>query len=142
MIYSTKPKDFKAQNEIVSCFVENDGEILLLHRLESKFEGGTWGVPAGKVEAGESINEALIRETWEETHIKLAESDILFFDKVYVRYPNFDFNFYIFHSLLDKRPNVKINNKEHQNFKWISPQQALKENLIRDLDGCIKLYYE
>jgi len=39
---------------------------------------GYWSVPSGYVESGEGIKEAAIRETYEETQIKLNQSDVKF----------------------------------------------------------------
>ena len=59
MIYGSKPKQFNPLFEVVSCFVEHNGEIILLHRQSQKPEGDTWGVPAGKV--GEEENPQKVR---------------------------------------------------------------------------------
>jgi len=140
MIYLSPPPDFNPKFEIVSCFVECCGKILLLHRQDYKPQGNTWGVPAGKVEKGESPEEALKREVFEETGILLK--DQAFFKTVYVRYPEYDFIYHIFHCSLDEKPAVKIRNKEHKDFCWISPKEALKLPLIQDLDACIRLFYK
>ena len=66
MIYKERPKNFNPKFDVISCFVEYDGEILLLHRQDHKPEGNTWGVPAGKVDKGESLLEAMTREIQEE----------------------------------------------------------------------------
>ncbi|MBI5061206.1 MAG: NUDIX hydrolase [Candidatus Aenigmarchaeota archaeon] len=61
MIFKIKPKDFNPRFDIVSIFYERDGKFLLLHRLDNKPQGNMWGVPAGKVENGESLEEAMLR---------------------------------------------------------------------------------
>ena len=49
MIYhESVPIDFNPAFEVVSCFVEHNGEILLLHRNNDKSEGGKWGTPGGR----------------------------------------------------------------------------------------------
>ncbi len=147
MIYEKEPEGFNPRFEVVSCFVEYKGEIILLERPEHKPEGGTWGVPAGKVEEGEKPLAAMIRELWQETKLKIPKSKIKFDRKVYVRYPDYDFVYHIFHALLDARERIKINPKEHEKYMWIAPEKALvMENtqsiaLIRDLDACIRLFY-
>ena len=50
------------------CFVVADGAILL-GRKKRGFGQGLWNVPGGKVEAGEGIEQAAIRETREEVGI-------------------------------------------------------------------------
>lgn len=52
---------------VVGCFLEYEGKFVLLHRHAHKPNGGTWGLPAGKVEPGESDTAAVLRELWEET---------------------------------------------------------------------------
>jgi len=142
MIYQEKPQNFNPRFDVVSCFVQYNGEVLLLHRQDHKPEGNTWGVPAGKVDAGEDILEAMIREVQEETGFVLPASQLFYFGKVYVKYPNYDFVYHIFHSKLDQRQKVTINHIEHKGFRWISPGNALKMPLIQDLDACVKLFYK
>jgi len=47
-VYETKPQGFKAAVEIAGCYLEIDGQLLLLEYSSSKTESGKWGVPAGK----------------------------------------------------------------------------------------------
>jgi len=97
-------------------------------------------VPAGKVDTGETAIEAMIREGKEETNIDLSNGE--YFDKRYVRYPEYDFIYHMFRKRFEERPQVKINPKEHKSFTRKTPQEALKSALIRDLDECIKLFYK
>ncbi|EKD66070.1 MAG: hypothetical protein ACD_49C00067G0056 [uncultured bacterium (gcode 4)] len=139
MIYTTKPEIFNPRFEIVSCFVEFQGEFLLLLRQDHKSEPNTYWVPAGKVWEFEDIREAIEREIFEETW--LTNLDISYFDKVYVKYDNYDFIYHIFHSKLDKLPQITINPDEHKSYIWRSPELSLCENLIEDEDWCIKMFY-
>lgn len=64
-----KPRRISA---VVSALIEKDGKILLVKRKKSKKAfPGFWGIPTGKVKAGETLEEALIRETKEETGLKI-----------------------------------------------------------------------
>jgi len=62
MIYKNQPIDFNSQFEVVSCFLEYNGKILLLQRQDDKVGGSTWGVPAGKIENNENTIQAILRE--------------------------------------------------------------------------------
>ena len=84
MIYKERPQNFNPKFEVVSCFVEYNGEILLLHRQDHKPEGNTWGVPAGKVDDGENLLESMVREIKEETGFLLPSSQLSYFEKVFV----------------------------------------------------------
>ncbi len=51
----------------VDTFIVNDGAVLL--RLHEKYN--YWGAPGGHIDAGEDINEAALREVWEEAGMKV-----------------------------------------------------------------------
>lgn len=142
MIYLEEPNDFDARFEIVSCFCENNGKILLLHRRDDAPQGRTWGVPAGKVEKNEDIKQAIIRELLEETGMSFSQNMLKYFSKVFVRYPDYDFIYHIFSTHLVDKKNVRIDPKEHKEFRWVTPKNALHLPLIQDLDNCIKLFFK
>ncbi|HKK54323.1 MAG TPA: NUDIX hydrolase [Patescibacteria group bacterium] len=141
MIYKEKPQNFNSRFDVTSCFVEYNEEILLLHRQNHKPEGNTWGVPAGKVDKGETILKTMLREMNEETGFVLPSSQFSYFGKVFVKYTDYDFVYHIYHTKLKQRNKVVINQAEHKDFRWISPKKALNTPLIQDLDACIKLFY-
>ena len=142
MIYKERPQNFDSKFDVASCFVEYNGKILLLHRQDCKPEGNTWCVPGGKVDDGENILETIAREIQEEIGFILPSSQLSYFEKVYVKYPDYNFVYNIYHTKLDEKQKIIINNKEHKDFKWISPKNALDMSLIQDLDACIKLFYK
>ena len=47
----------------------------------------------------------------------------------------------MFRMKLGKKSGVVINQKEHKQFKWASPEDALKMSLIPDADETIRLFY-
>ncbi|MDH4330896.1 MAG: NUDIX domain-containing protein [Candidatus Moranbacteria bacterium] len=142
MIYTKKPEKFNPRFEIVSCFVECGGDILLLHRQDHKPQGDTWGVVAGKVDDGEDVKGAMMREFQEEIGFQLPEPKLSHFKKVYVRCSEYDFVDHMFHVELDRQQKIVLRCDEHKDFKWVSPKDALQMPLIEDLDACIELFYE
>lgn len=60
------------QQLVVGAVVQHDGKVLLLQRPEHDFMGGIWELPSGKVEPGESLDQALIREVKEETGLSVT----------------------------------------------------------------------
>ena len=141
MIFTEKPQDFNSRFDGVFCFVEHEGEILLLHRNDGKSEGNKWGMPGGKINAGENSAEAVVREIREETGLRLTIPQVTYFRAVYVRYPDYDFVFHMFHATVDQKQDAVLNPSEHKNFRWISPEEALGLELVGDLGECIKLRY-
>ena len=62
-----------------SGILHNSGKILLQRRADR----GTWGLPGGAIELGESAAEALVREFYEETGIKVIPVKL---QNVYTKY--------------------------------------------------------
>jgi 8-oxo-dGTP diphosphatase len=56
----------------VGVLLDDDGRFLLTSRPEGKVYAGYWEYPGGKVEAGESIEQALRRELQEELGITIT----------------------------------------------------------------------
>jgi len=126
---------------VVGCFLERDGKILLVLRLPNKSEGGKWGVPAGKMDPGETPLEAIIREIKEETAMTITPQEASFFETYYVRYPEYDFVYNVFHAQVPANQEARINPDEHQEYRWATPQVALKMPLVNHQDDCVKFFY-
>ena len=58
---------------VAAVIRDNTGKILLQKAVGSSF----WSLPAGAIEPGESPAEALVREVWEETGLKVRPLNIL-----------------------------------------------------------------
>jgi 8-oxo-dGTP pyrophosphatase MutT (NUDIX family) len=112
MISKDKPENFRPEFEVVSCFAQRQDEILLLLRQDHKPQPNTFGVPAGKIAKGETPIQAMQREFREETQIEL--DDPVYIDKVFVRYPDYDFIYHMFAKRFQEKPEVMINKKEHK----------------------------
>ena len=69
----TRPLNFEHQVEVAGCFCQWNNQILLLRRHPDKPQGGTWGLPAGKLETGETPKMAVIREVAEEVGLDIQE---------------------------------------------------------------------
>ena len=141
MISKTPFEDFQPKFEVASCFLEVGNKFLLLHRQDFKLEGNKWGVPAGKVEPGESVEQARLREIQEEIGLELSRERVTSFDAVNVRYPEYDFVYHMFRAPFDREPEIALNLGEHKDFRWTSAPEALAMNLVQDEDACIKLLY-
>lgn len=141
MLYEREPAGFNPKFEVSSCFCEVNGEILLLKRQGEKTQAGKWGMPGGKLNAGETSLEAVIRETKEETGIDLTKSKIDFFKKVFVRYSDADFIYNMFHARLNRKYDIYLSDSEHEEYLWVTPSKSLDMDLVEDMDSCIKMFY-
>ncbi len=59
-------------NVAVGVLIDPEGRFLLTSRPEGKVYAGYWEFPGGKVEAGETVEEALRRELHEELGISIG----------------------------------------------------------------------
>ncbi|EKE25991.1 MAG: hypothetical protein ACD_4C00481G0006 [uncultured bacterium (gcode 4)] len=141
-IYLEKPEIFNPKFEIVSSFCEFNNEFILLLRQDHKPEPNTLWVPAWKIDEWEDSLQAIKREIKEETWIILEDKDINFYKKIFVKYPTYDFIYYMFYVNFLERPEVIINQKEHKEFIWTNPIDSLQLNLIWWLNECIRLFYK
>ncbi len=73
---------------VAAAVVIRDGRVLLTRRAEGQHLAGMWEFPGGKLEDGESPEEALIRECREECGIEVEVGKIL--DVTHHRYPEKD----------------------------------------------------
>jgi 8-oxo-dGTP pyrophosphatase MutT (NUDIX family) len=65
---ATKP----LRHAVCVCATKGD-QVLAVARRGTKDQ---WGLPGGKVDSGEAPLEALVREVWEEAHIKLDKTKL------------------------------------------------------------------
>ncbi|MFI5779610.1 NUDIX hydrolase [Nocardia sp. NPDC051570] len=60
------------QRLVVGAIVQHEGRVLLLQRPSDDFMGGIWELPSGKVEPGETLDQAVTREVKEETGLDVV----------------------------------------------------------------------
>lgn len=60
----------------VGAVLVHDGRLLLIRRGRPPGEG-RWSVPGGRVQGGETLHEAVVREVAEETGLEVAVADFL-----------------------------------------------------------------
>ncbi len=77
----------------VGCVVNSDDKVLLVNRREKQLleADGKWELPGGKLDFGETIQQAVEREVFEETGYKVKAADI--FPRPFYalwHYPSFD----------------------------------------------------
>jgi 8-oxo-dGTP diphosphatase len=58
--------------------IDPDGRVLFGRRFNTGFADGAWHLPAGHLEAGESVVEALVREAKEEVGTTIAAEHVQF----------------------------------------------------------------
>ena len=144
MISKQELPGFNPQINVAGCFIEHDGDILLIKRANGKYQNDKWSVPGGKIDKGETESDAAIREVFEETGLRIDPKKMLFIERSYVRFTDFDFIYIFYRYVLDskEKPKIVLSATEHTEYKWVTPKDALKEDLMQDEDYCIKRAYD
>lgn len=106
---------------VVAAAIEKDGLIFCAQRPEGKSLGGCWEFPGGKLENGETPEEALIREIKEEFDSEIEV--ISFLNEASYEY---DFGIVTMKTYLSKLISGELKLLEHQDSKWL-PIEELSE---------------
>ena len=73
---------------VAAAVVIESGRVLLTRRAEGQHLAGLWEFPGGKLEHGESPEQALVRECREECGIEIKVAEIM--EVTFHRYPETD----------------------------------------------------
>lgn len=76
-----------------------------------------------------------------ETGLGVPEEKLKYLRKVFVKYPDYDFEHHIFSLKLDRDYQIMINTAEHQGYRWVTLDEALSMNLVRDAGVCLQTVY-
>jgi 8-oxo-dGTP diphosphatase len=98
------------------ALIDRDGRVLIAQRPEGKSMAGLWEFPGGKIEGGETPEQALIRELYEELGIETWSSCLAPLTFASHRYPKFHLLMPLF---VCRKWDGIPKSKEGQNLKWV-----------------------
>lgn len=109
--------------DVVAALIWNGEKFMICQRPANKKRGLLWEFVGGKVEKGESKEQALIRECKEELDIEI-EVESKFFSTKHT-YPDITINLTVFNSRIVRgRPKLL----EHNDLKWITKDEISNYN--------------
>ena len=104
--------------EVVAALIWQGERFMICQRPAHKARGLLWEFVGGKVEPGETMQQALIRECREELDILVSVGDI--FTQVIHEYPDILIRLTLFHcTIAEGTPKLL----EHKDLKWITPNE-------------------
>jgi len=125
---------------VAGVLIDNENRVLIVKRSKNESSyASMWELPSGKVDHGEDPNEAIIREFKEETNLNVKAL----------------FPFKVTHYTIDKPDSkrhtvqiiyfvkktseneIKLNDDEHEEFAWITPDDFDKYDIIDDVKTII-----
>ena len=103
--------------EVVAAIIVKGKKVFATQRGYGEFKDG-WEFPGGKIEQGESLEEALIREIREELDVDIKVGRLL--KTVEYDYPNFHLTM---HCFICELLSEEIVLKEHEDAKWLEEDE-------------------
>ena len=104
--------------EVVAALIWDTDKFMICQRPAHKARALLWEFVGGKVEPGETKEQALIRECQEELAITLSVGDV-FMDVVH-KYPDITVHLTLFNATISKGIPQKL---EHNDIKWITVEE-------------------
>lgn len=104
--------------EVVAALIWNNDKFLICQRPANKARALLWEFVGGKVENGETKDQALIRECREELGITVSVGNV--FTEVTHTYPDLTVHLTLFNATIAKGVPQKL---EHNDIRWITPSE-------------------
>ncbi|MFD1259724.1 Nudix family hydrolase [Entomomonas asaccharolytica] len=109
------------QIKVVAAIIRQNGRVLLARRAKHKHQGGLWEFPGGKIEAGESAEQALKRELKEELAIEVTKLNPVF--QTSHQYPEYGVHLDIWEVTAFEG---EAGGAEGQEVIWVQPKNLLQ----------------
>ena len=102
--------------EVVAALIWQDEKFMICQRPAHKARGLLWEFVGGKVEEGETMEQALVRECQEELAVTLDVGEV--FMDVTHSYPDLCVHLTLFHATIAQGVPQML---EHVDLRWITP---------------------
>ncbi len=104
--------------QVVAALIRQDNKFMIFQRPESKTRAFQWEFVGGKVEPGETLEDALIRECREEIGVTVRVGDV--FTEVDHEYPDITIHLTLFNAEIEEGIPQKL---EHNDIRCITPDE-------------------
>ena len=121
--FNKNDKKFKSAHVVI---MDGDKILIIQRSASDAWMPNHYGLPGGKLDEGETVEEALARECMEEVNLTISPSDLVFLPKISHK-ANHGFYY-----ITKFTGNISLNN-EHSDFKWVNPKELSKYKTVPDL---------
>jgi len=104
--------------DVVAALIWDDNRFMICQRPAHKARGLLWEFVGGKVEPGETGEQALIRECHEEIDVTLSVGDI--FMEVVHEYPDITVRLVLYNAVIAEGTPKML---EHNDIRWITVEE-------------------
>lgn len=118
--------------EVVAAVIRDKDKIFATQRGYGEFKDG-WEFPGGKMEPGETPQQALVREIKEELDTEIEVQELI--DTVEYDYPTFHLTMHCFWARI-KEGNLIL--KEHEAAKWLTKDTLNTVNWLPADEGLVE----
>jgi len=121
----------KKTKVLVNGIIQNKDKILLIKRLSDEIDDpAEWEFPGGRLEFGEDPKDGVLREIKEETGLDVEYKYIYeILNKEYTKPGKRVHLMRIIHLFETEQENVKLNPREHEDYKWVTKEEAKNMNI-------------
>jgi len=105
--------------EVVAALIWKGNQFMICQRPAHKARGLLWEFVGGKVEPGETLQEALVRECREELDVTVTVGEL--FAELIHEYPDLTVHLMLFHATIADGIPQKM---EHNDIRWISIEET------------------
>lgn len=128
---------------VVAALIVRDGKLMIAQRPDGKHMAGKWEFPGGKIERGETPEQALERELLEELGVKTETGRI--YHAIHHTYPDKDVLLLFYRSRIvegEPKPIEEadlrwIGERELRAFDWAEADHPLIDRIEKDGFGAI-----
>ena len=109
---------------VVGAAIVKDDKVLIAQRKDKELSG-KWEFPGGKIEKGETPEQALKREIKEELDIDISVHEMI--SSSYYEYSDYNVELAVYRCTMTD--DQEINDTEHSQLKWVKISQIIYEDM-------------
>jgi 8-oxo-dGTP diphosphatase len=112
----------KRVNVAYGCIINDLNQVLMVYNADSNH----WSMPGGKVEDAESLDQACVREVFEETGYTVEVNELMALNECKLKSTQEHAIFFTFHCVITKGEQTVLDTNEISQVKWLSFEEADK----------------